>query len=264
MWKRRTAHTGWREAGEKAAQWNLAKYIIFFFCSQMCCLCAISALSLQSLRTNTTASKPLLMLCTWLLLCCCYIHKFLVILGLLIAHAGRWNFLLAAAAACRAELLHLEWHFGGWALQVNRMSRVQPNLCYFGVAGLLLSSCISDLALGFCSFANSLHWLSLPFQYTNTHHGNASYYKSRHGKLIALALHVPDNVHLLMLFAGLWVLAILTLRLWDWINDDKSSQIPVPPCLEECWQRVQIHWAWQLLVKPWLANSHQGWGTNGQ
>lgn len=137
-------------------------------------------------------------------------------------------------------------------------------ICYFGVAGLLLSSCIADLALGFCSFANSLHWLSVPFQYTNTHHGNARYYKSGHGKLIAFALHVPDNVHLLMLFVGLWVLAILTLRLWDWINDDKSGQIPVPPCLEECWQRVQIHWAWQLLVKPRLANSHQGWGTNGQ
>lgn len=73
------------------------------------------------------------------------------------------------------------------------MSKVQPNLCYSGVAGLLLS----------------LHCLSVPFQSTNTHHGDASYCKSGHGQLTAFALQVPGNVQLLIIFVGLWVLAIL-------------------------------------------------------
>lgn len=168
----------------------------------------------QSHRTNTTAPKPLLMLCTWLLLCSCYIHKLLVILGFFITHVSRRNFLLAdAAAACRAELLHLEWHFGGWALQVNKPSKVKLHLCYFGVAGLPLSSCMSDLALGFCIFANRLYWLSMPSQQTNTQYSDANYFKTGHGKLIAFARHVPDNIQLLTLFVGFRVLAILTLRL---------------------------------------------------
>lgn len=93
------------------------------------------------------------------------------------------------------------------------MPKVQPNLCYSGVAGLLLSSCTSDLPLGFCSFTTSSHWLSVPFQQTHTHHGDANDYKSGHGKLTAFALPVPDNVQLLVFFVGLWVLVILTLRL---------------------------------------------------
>lgn len=164
---------GWTVPGEKAAQQTLAKYIhlenssLRLFCSQGKCAAFVPSLLCrpQSNRTNTTAPKPLLMLCTWLFLCSCYIHKLLVVLRFFIAHVSGCNFLLVdAAGACRAELLHLEWHFGGWALQGNKPSKVKLYLCYFGVAGLPLSSCMWDLALGFCIFANSLRWLSVPSQ----------------------------------------------------------------------------------------------------
>lgn len=166
MWKLWTAHMGWTEPDEEelSETWKFGKILKFFSFVPKYAVFMPSLICPPSVTGQTHSPKATLMLCTWLLLCCCYIHKLLVILGLFVTHVGRWNFLLAAGAACRAELLHLEWHFGGWALQVNRMSKVQPNLCSSGVVGLLLSSCTSDLALSFCSFANSLHWLSVPFQ----------------------------------------------------------------------------------------------------
>lgn len=120
-----------------------------------------------------------------------------------------------------------------------------------------LSSCMPDTALGFCFFANSLCWLSVPHQQTNkqTHTivmliitrldmvGQSCnvYWTLRDG-----TLRVLDNLRLLTLFVGFWILALM---LQDCISADKSSQIPVPRCAWKSADNRSRSRACRLLVK---------------